>query len=57
MKFGEVKLRPSVVLGELCLTFIAYYSLRLGFDIPAGVAIGALASLMPKLVDSEEKGQ
>jgi len=53
----KIKYRIAIWLGEVCLTFIALYALHLGYDIAAGVAIGGIVGTLPKLVESEEKGQ
>lgn len=48
--------RPAIWIGEGVLCAIAVVAMLLGSKEVALVAVGAIAALLPKLVESEEKG-
>ena len=52
----NIKVRPSIMLGISCLTGIAIHSANLGMmEVVMGCVVG-ITALLPKLVESEEKG-
>jgi hypothetical protein len=51
-----VKIRPGILLGELVLAGVAVVALCFDAVEIAGVATGGICAVLPKLVDSEEKG-
>ena len=50
-----MKIRPAVLLGEILLGTVAVMAMLLGMEPIAGVAVGGICALLPKLVESEEK--
>ena len=53
----NIKIRPAILLGEIILGLIAGLSVYLGALEIAGVAVGGICATLPKLVESEEKGE
>jgi len=51
----KVRKRPAIWIGEFVLGAIAICGMLWGFKEVALVAVGAIAALLPKLVESEEK--
>ena len=52
-----IKKRPAIWIGEGVLCAIAIAAMSLNLKEVALVAVGAIAALLPKLVESEEKGK
>lgn len=52
----NIKIRPAILLGEIALGLIAYAAMTFGFETVAGAAVGGICAILPKLVESEEKG-
>lgn len=53
MKF---KLRPAILLGEIVLMVVAIVAMVSSYESIAAGCVGAIAATLPKLVESEEKG-
>ena len=51
-----IRKRPAIWLIICAFTYLAREAMVMGFDVQAGVAIGAMAVLATKLVESEEAG-
>ena len=56
MKITGIKIRPGILLGEIVLGTVAIWVACLGYPEIAGVAVGGICATLPKLVESEEKG-
>ena len=50
-----MRIRPAVLLGELLLGIIVALAMLWGFKEVALAGVVGICSLLPKLVDSEEK--
>lgn len=50
----KVRRRPAIWIGESILGAIAIVAMFSGFEKMGLVAVGAIAALLPKLVESEE---
>lgn len=53
---NRLKHRPALWIGELCVTLITVVAMLSGHDNIATAGLVAMAALLPKLVESEEKG-
>ena len=51
----KIKIRPAVLLGEIVLATVACMAMVYNFEQVAIAATVGIASLLPKLVESEEK--
>jgi len=51
------KIRPAILLGEAVLSTIAVVAMLNGYESVACACVGAIAAILPKLVESEEKGK
>ena len=51
----KIKIRPAILLGELLLGLITYSAMVMDVEEVALVAVGAIAALLPKIIESEEK--
>ena len=52
----KLRRRPAIWIGEGILGAIAIVAMLSDFEQMGLVAVGAIAALLPKLVESEEKG-
>jgi len=50
-----VKVRLSILVGEIVLGVVSIVALWLGYPEAATAAIGGICGTLPKLVESEEK--
>lgn len=57
MTFGKIRLRPAIWLGEIALACLAWYALNQGMSEVGTACIVGITALLPKLVESEEKGE
>jgi hypothetical protein len=53
----KFKLRVAIWLGEVALGIICWQAMVMGYSEVAMGSVVAIAALLPKLVESEEKGK
>ena len=53
----QVKVRPGILLGEMVIAAGIVTAMMFNFEKVALVLAGGLCTLLPKLVESEEKGK
>ena len=52
----KLKIRPAILLGEAVLSIIAIVAMLNSYETVAAACVGAIAAILPKLIESEEKG-
>jgi len=53
----KIKWRIAIWLGELSLALLCWQAMLLGYQEVATGAVVGIVALLPKLVESEEKGK
>lgn len=53
----KIKLRPAIWAGEIALAVICVFAMKMGFQEIGVAAVVGITALLPKLVESEEKGE
>ena len=56
LQMNRIKWRIAIWLGEISLALLCWQAMTLGYTEVATGAVVGLVALLPKLVESEEKG-
>ena len=57
MKIKSIKIRPAIWVGEIALAVLGWQAMQIGLTEVAIACVVGITALLPKLVESEEKGE